>query len=762
MSRATQLLAGLGLLFAAAGCEAIAGIDDRTANPVGAGAAGASTTGGAAGNAGSTTAGASGTAGTGGTTAGGAGSGGATAGGGGSSGAAGGAGAGGAPVCVPPTGVANVRFGNLVPDPKRYAVCFTPMAGGPAIPFNLGASCGAGLAYKEVSALFHVDPGAYAVKLVDGAATSCDSPAIATLSPTVVQDGQFTAIYALGDGTNAPTLKRLVESRPSSSLGAKFRALHASASFGEADLGLGDAATLPSKVLAPSFVALGFGTTAPPGPTPQGAVDANGYLELQTGGAALAYVAAPTGKMDAELATSLKLDAGRAYTVFLVGSKSVPAFPLQLMICDEVIATGNLAKCSQGVPLDVTVDTYNAQLNGLFVVQPPSLRKAAVASGIAALQGDIACVTEVFPEAVKLEVEAAAKTAYPHAYWAKTTMTTPIDDPTDASGMVPPPLGPSCAQSAAKFKTAMDCVRDNCVAPAGSEMGVPGEGISACMADKCTSVLLPLLIIGSEDDKRCWGCMFQQLNGGKAIGDARTACSTDAKAKLTLDGQNGAMILSKYPIVASESYTLPATDFRVSVLRAVVTLQNNAEVDVYCADLTTPSTSCTTRPYTGQYGGTGTSCTDLWNNELILQSKKLGAWVTKKSGALKRRAFVAGEFYSGPGYNDGKTDVVKARVPDAYAALTSLFAPALPVDGMPFCTQCADNPWLTPPGSTPSGESTWTSTVFTSGLPITLVKKAEPTMKSATITYDPGMGGTTYLVPPSSYYGYRTVVRVEP
>ncbi len=767
----------------ATGCELVAGIDQRTVDPVvtgaagtagsvGAGTGGASagtsgsggTSGAAAGSGGSPVAGmGGGTAGTGGATAG---TGGAAAGAGGTSsgGASGQAGAGGAGTCLP-SGAPRLRVGNMIPDTKRYDFCIRPLdpPGQKATPLLSKAECPDGLGYKDVTALFHAEVGAYEIKLVEGSAPSCDDPGLATLSPAIVQDGKFTAVYALGDGVAAPTLVRYQESRPTAAVGATVRLLHAAPKIGAVDFGLATSPKLPSQVTLPLFAGVAFAGVAAAGVVGSASVDSNGYSEYMIGGGSLAHALAPAGTADALLATDVKLDGGRASTVFLVGTPDKPGFPLQLHTCNEAAApVGSLARCTNGVPLDVAVETYNTQLTGAFAAQPGSLRRAAILEQVASSTSDVLCLTEVWDEADKVAIAAAAQAIYPSSFWVKTDLSTPIDDPKDEKGNVPaPPSTAPCAASVAKLDAALDCVRDNCVEPLASESGAPADGVGKCMSSKCLGPLAALTL-GGADERACWACVFQQLNGYETIGATRAACKTDPKARLTFRGQTATMVLSKYPIVGASGWTLPATDYRVNVLSAPVTLPSGVDVDTYCTVLTTPATGCTTRPYTGQYGAGETDCVKAWQAELRLQTQKLVALVQGRSGKLHRPAFVLGEMYSGPGYNDGTKDVIKALYPDIYALLLPAFAPAAVPGAEPQCTLCGDNPWLTPPGGTPTIASTETSGIFLEDIPITQVKSTTTTKTDAVVTYDPGGGVAPYLVPASTHYGVKAVVRVDP
>jgi hypothetical protein len=557
-------------------------------------------------------------------------------------------------------------------------------------------------------------------------------------------------------------LKPMRESRPTMSTTFDMRFVHAAPGVGALDFGVSDAAKLPANLTVPFFRNIAFGATSPAGTSPGGKIDGNGYLEVQAGGGKLLLAAAPAGKVQASLAFSHTFDNGSAYTMFIVGTETRPDFPTEIRTCDETKITGPLAKCGNGIPKDLTVDVVNLQLNGAFAVYESSRRKPAI-DAVAALGSDVVCVTEIWSDADKQAIVDAAKAQYPHSYFAKHDWSTKVDDPKDAQGQTPPePSAAPCAQSAPKMKTALDCIRDNCASPAGSEDGKAAEGFSSCLTSKCAAGGLLPLLTGTPEDRACWSCIFTQILSYETVSFVRDKCATEPRARHVFRGADGILLLSKYPIAGPEAWVLPATEWRVSVYRAPVTLDNGANLDAYCTVLTTPATSCLTRPYTGAYGNNGKDCIEQWTNELILQSGKLVSWVKAKSVALKAKAVVAGEFCAGPGYNDGTKDVLKARYPDAYSKLVEALAVGIPEGYVPKCTFCANNPIITPPPNPPTGDSSWTTMVLLGNIPVTTVRSAEITLKAPVVSVTGAGDAGTLMIPVSSYYGFRSVLRIEP
>jgi hypothetical protein len=667
---------------------------------------------------------------------------------------------------LPASGRAFARVGNLIPSRQRVDFCLRPAAKTswtdvyPVIQSS-GADCPKGLGYKEVSAAFGMASGLYDAKLIV-AGESCEAAGLTGLGPTAIEDEKTVALYAFGDNTAAPMVRPFAESRSTSPSDFVLRFVHAAPDLGPLDVGYSDSEKLPARLTAVSFASMSFGSTSPAGSSPAGKIDENGHVQIQLAGGVLLLGASPAGTAQASLVLGHTFDRSAAHTAFVVGTESRPEFPTELWTCDEVKVSGPLAKCGNGVSRDVKVDVVNLQLTGPFI-HYFSARRDRVPAPVAQLGSDFVCVTETWSDSDKEAIVNASKAEYPHSFFAKHDWTTKIDDPSDAHGNTPPtPTKPPCWQSLGDMTTTIDCVRDYCATPAGSDEGVPVDDLGNCMTKSCGSAGAIQLMTGTPDDKACWSCLFTQLASGERISFIRSACSSNPNARFAFRGADGILMLSRRPISSPEVWVLPATEWRVSIYRAPITLDNGANLDAYCTVLTTPASSCLTRPYTGQYGGDGKDCVEQWANELILQSGKLVNWVRAKSTALKTKAVIAGEFYSGPGLDDGAANVIKARHPSAYEKLAAAFALAVPEGYVPKCTFCADNPIVSPPGTPPAGESTWTTSVFLSNIPITMVRSAEITLRDPVVSVSvPGDAGTL-MIPVSTYYGFRSVVGIEP
>lgn len=642
-----------------------------------------------------------------------------------------------------------------------------------------GDLCPAGFGYRDVTAQFYMAGGNYDIKLIK-AGDTCESEGIATAEQVSIDDNKDNQVIAFGDGSSNNQLKKFLESRATNPSAYKLRFVHAANGKGTYDFGL----TGPeNKLYITFFEGVGFGSTAKgPGAIGAFSFDANGYGEPQVPagifGLGAALSGQPSTDRKAELVRNSGFRTGQAYSVFATGMEGNREFPPQLWTCNDTAVSGlgeMWAQCGDiQQPKDAKFDVFNAQLNGAFAAYE-SQRRDPLMQAVTDLNSDVICVNEVWSNADKKALADKAKeNGWEYSYYAEHDWNTPVDDATDQNGQVPEPFATApCANSIDKMNASLDCLRDNCIANK-DENGSPDATFKDCITPSCGAKALIPLITGTPEDAACWSCIFTQMASYETIAWARDKCATDPKARFVFRGNDGSMVLSRHKIIEPESWVLPATEWRVSVLRTPIEIQPEdatsktpaVTADFYCSVLTTPVTSCLTRPYTGQYGGKAggvMDCTKQWEAELLLQTEKLVNYVKNKSSD-PRRAIIAGDFYSGQEYTEGENVVLKEAEPVAYQQLFTAFALGAPLDYKPACTFCPpDNAILTPPGSTITGFSTWTSNIFMSAIPITLVQSAETILREGVIDigYKDGDGGVI-LAPVSPYFGYRSTLRMYP
>ena len=681
-------------------------------------------------------------------------------------------------VCaLPTTGDAQVRLANLVPSLSKYDFCLTPNGGQtPALPVlaSSGSACPTGLLYRNVLAPFAVTSGSYRVDVVAPGAACNTTPLVS--EPSVNFDPATTTTVVLYGTDNGAQLQiKGLREEKGTIAEPKVRFMNAwSDGPPSLECGVTTLDELPAKIITAELFGqnASFGNVAPASVK----VDAFGYFTL-LGGVTFPFGFAADGTgTTTGVAVARNMTTLGSVSTFAIGTTADPRFPVDLMVCNQDQTDGIFTRCSNQIPDDVIVDVYNVQLQGRFTPTEAD-RRAAVATAIAGLDADFACITEVWDPKDKQAIIDAAKPHFPFAANFTTDFTTQPNDPRDQQGNVPPAYTtPPCDSTSSAWSQAfLDCLAANCTtgAPNDPNGQVPENGLQ-CVVKNCLTQGAQLIA-----DDVCYSCNVTQLESGVTFANTHASCTTDPLARFAFNGNNGVLLLSTKPFLnAAPSdagvpdgglpsddspafYTYPSTEFRAGVIRAPVDLSAGqgfaTKLDVYCTILTTPATS-NERPYTGNYGGGAPTYPEQWLNENILQTKQLDAYVKSVSGARKRRAIIAGDFYAGPGIGN-----LQAMNQTSYDTLTQVLPLAMAPDYTPACTFCGDNPLVA--GAGQSTAATWSSYSLLSDLAVPEVQSNTVILKELTATTDPsafGLDAGTLPIPPSFYYGMRTVVRVRP
>lgn len=399
-------------------------------------------------------------------------------------------------------------------------------------------------------------------------------------------------------------------------------------------------------------------------------------------------------------------------------------------------------------PIDVKVDTFNIGLAGAFLPNSAE-RTLAMPDALAASDADILCLQEVWLQSDKDAILSATKSQFPYTVSFKHDLSTPVDDPTDQNGQVPPPrTTPPCgaADIDVKVQAAIDCIRDKCSTIMGSDEGFTTS--TDCAQKNCLTEATALLF-GTPEELTCYGCLAASLPTEK-LSDIRSQCTTDPNAGLAFGGQSGVVILSKFPLAGSEAWVIPGTYNRRVIINATANLPNGAKVDVFCNHLS-PMFKDFTRPYVGDYGE-GKTTAEGWSAEQLLQSNKLIAYVNAKSGS--RPAIILGDFNSGREYSVGGQIVANEESSATLDRLESVFLPAVAADYVPACTYCSTN------ANNDTSSPDWIDHIF-------LFNKTAADVKSTQRVYDQDVvpvddGGSTVNVPLSDHYGLRAVLTFAP
>ncbi len=681
-------------------------------------------------------------------------------------------------VCaLPTTGDAQVRLANLVPSLDTYDFCLTPTASqtpSSGVLAASGSGCPPGVPYRNVLAPFAVASGSYRVDAV-APGTSCSSP-LATAPSVNFDPSSTTTVVLFGNDNGAQLQLKSFREEEGGVAAPKVRFINAwSDGPSSLECGVTTSDELPATIIGAQLFAqnAGFGNVA----ASAGGVDALGYFTV-FGGVTIPFGFAATGTgTTTGVAVTRDMTTFGSLSTFAIGTTADPRFPTDVMICNQDQVDGIFTRCSNQVADDVIVDVYNAQLQGRFTPTEAD-RRTAVASAVAGLDSDFACIAEVWDPNDQQAIITAAKSHFPFAATFTTDFTTVANDPRDQQGNTPAPYtNPPCDSTSGPWAQAfLDCLAANCTTGTPNDPnGQLAENSTQCVVDNCIGQGAQLIA-----DPGCYSCAITQIESGVTFGDTQTSCTTNPLARYAFNGGIGIILLSTHPFLSGDSgdavvddaglpvddgpglYVLPSTEYRGAVIRAPVDLSAGSGVstklDVYCALLTTPATS-TERPYTGNYGGGGTTLTQEWLNENTLQAQRITEYVNATSGARKRRAVIAGEFYTGPSI--GGLDAFNVQT---FNVISPILPLAMAPSYTPECTFCGTNPLVAAAGDTTS--KNWSSYSLLSNLAVPEVQSNTVILKELTATADPSEFGIadagTLAIPASFYYGMRTVIRVRP
>jgi hypothetical protein len=294
----------------------------------------------------------------------------------------------------------------------------------------------------------------------------------------------------------------------------------------------------------------------------------------------------------------------------------------------------------------------------------------------------------------------------------------------------------------------VDCVKAKCSTDPASEEATTIPGTCASSAQGCQGSFASLLF----GNKNCYACALDHLQSYQTMAYTRDACANQVDQRYTYQGDNPQLVLSKLPIVESEAFMLPASEWRVAVLRTTLKLANDSLFDVYCTTLTTPVDSLT-RPYVGQYGD-GKTGIAAWNAENKYQTQLLAQLVQEKSAY--RRAVVLGELYAGPDAKDGATQILDPYTPESWQVLQSNFGVGVAPGYKPACTYCSANPLV-------GGKlNYWASHLLTHNISITDASDTKILFSEAFIPATIGEPPTASIIPLSRHYSISSVLLFDP
>jgi hypothetical protein len=586
------------------------------------------------------------------------------------------------------------------------------------------------------------------------AGTQCNvspvSPAAEVSEVTLAKGSTNTVLLSGGSGVPA-TLTVLPEDQgaPPDPSQQRVRFVNALGGPPSVLFGMATSPALPTQLGAVfSAEPVPFGRAAPAGSTVLGDIDANGYLNGSGIAPPIYGVALPEQSNADALLVSQVPRATTNFTLFAAGDLQDTTYPAQGILCNDfgaVDASGVLnGSCTESNPPNVVIDAFNTALYGAYAPVWQE-REPYIIRQIAALSDDIVCLAEISDPVAQQAMIDGTKKAFPYAAVANTTLTTPVTDPSDQHGAIPPPPTPPCT-SADQEQAAVDCLVQNCGDATGA---LRPDGQQNCISAQCAGPFVSML--GSAP--RCYECIIAEALSFEKFTTLQNDCATNPNAGYAYNGRTPSMVLSKFPLKNVGVYVLPSSMFRRSFITAQVDL-GDSSFDLYCGQLSFIQGTFT--PYAGNYGE-GATDTAGWASEQTLQAQKLVAFVKKNSGA--RPAVITGDFASSSQFpKDPSTApaavVVNALNPSAVGQLQSAFVEAIASDYTPKCMVCP------PPANIFNDPSThyWSNRVFTYNFPTNAATGSRQILNLSSVVpvSKPyvAQGGTYNTVPLSDGFGY--------
>jgi len=196
-----------------------------------------------------------------------------------------------------------------------------------------------GIAFPQVSAYLELPAGQYLLRAVASDAPDCSTPIDTGMELLVtLSAGTYSTVAAMADGS---AMLRAFPDEPGPWYGGvKLRFIHAAASLGPVDAGLGAGADFQ-----PTFTGVQFGTAGV----------ASGQVFVASGPLVHAQASVRRSGTTTDL-TTVYLDAaaGTIQSLFLIGIQGNPSSPIRLLTCsDQAPPVGLFSNCSLAPPAGI-------------------------------------------------------------------------------------------------------------------------------------------------------------------------------------------------------------------------------------------------------------------------------------------------------------------------------------------------------------------------------------------------------------------------
>lgn len=699
---------------------------------------------------------------------------------------------------------------------------------------SAGTLCTQGLGYSQATVPFAVDIGS---KVAAGGTGKIDVKAIPAGKACSVAGTSEADGVTVGDHTGTPPANPVVtilrygggestkeaivplpeEPGQPSNGSNHIRVVNALNGSESVNFGFAAGTTLPTTVtpgLSPA--APGTVATAPATASALPAMDAEGYVPLMTGEVAYAFSNASDKANTAFAVFSTPVSAVDTGTLYAIGDPSASnqsTFPVRGLFCNETVNASasdggvvvgsqegaNFAQCTPTAFSSLSIDAWDVGLFGNYSPfwdqrDHPIALAVAARSPVGAVSGatDIMCLTEVDDLADRqlIATTAGDTSQLKYSYMVDTTVNTPATNPAEQNGSLPPvDNNPPCAGIDSTIITnAYNCVEQNCSTNTTEPANGTLTGGTTCIESKCAAAFLQLLYVdpteheGGLQSSQCFDCILWNLNDPtETIQTSQTTCTTVGGPAWVFQGQMPLLILSRFPLTGTKSYNFTSTGTRRGALKAQVEYQPGQMIDFFCSQLDSSQVDSNT-PYVGPYGADHSqghcdagvpTCSSVgengWYDEQLWQAKQLVAWVTKEVGNDNVPAIIAGHFYSTMAYTpptDAGADYVLAALdPLTMQTLDNsvggAFQRAEPNGYLRHCDTCPDNPYT-------AGQTAYEyGPLFLYNFPANQIKtatNAETIWANDPSTYIPITTEGTEAAPPggkgalSTYYAHNWLI----
>ena len=292
------------------------------------------------------------------------------------------------------------------------------------------------------------------------------------------------------------------------------------------------------------------------------------------------------------------------------------------------------------------------------VVPYATPRTKAVAEELANFKSmGLICLQEVWTQEAKDAVVASLGLPADQVYYV------------DTRGMGEEPPG-SNACSPRQIGPLAECVRENCADIDAA------EETTVCANEMCHQELVSLYMDGGRD---CLDCLVASV--GKSLPAIEAQCTKPAPGiTRAFGGQNGVMLISRWPLVHREWELLPASYSNRVALFATIELEGREPIEVAC---THASTYAEMPP---GYKEDGKTVFGDWDDEMIKQISIISGKLAKRAGT--RPQLFLGDMNAGPEI----PPYVHAAMPKVWRKIVSLgFSSPAAQALTPFCSTCSGN-----------------------------------------------------------------------